>query len=57
MVELQNFGNFRIQERDARFDRNPKSGEKVGVPAKKFSFFKAGKELRELVATNILEFF
>jgi integration host factor subunit beta len=29
--------------------RNPKSGQKVDVPSKKVPFFKAGKELRELV--------
>ncbi|MEE8206191.1 MAG: HU family DNA-binding protein [Nitrospinaceae bacterium] len=29
--------------------RNPKSGDRVDVPAKRVPFFKAGKELRELV--------
>ncbi|NIQ01634.1 MAG: integration host factor subunit beta, partial [Nitrospinaceae bacterium] len=33
----------------ARIGRNPKSGAKVDVPAKRVPFFKAGKELRELV--------
>jgi hypothetical protein len=31
---------------------NPKSGEKVDVPAKKVPFFKTGKELRGIVANN-----
>ena len=48
-VELRGFGSFRIRERNPRLGRNPKSGEKVNVPAKKVPFFKAGKELRELV--------
>ncbi len=48
-VELRGFGSFRIRERNARLGRNPKSGTKVSVPAKKVPFFKAGKELRELV--------
>ena len=48
-VELRGFGSFRIRERNPRMGRNPKSGEKVSVPAKKVPFFKAGKELRELV--------
>ncbi|MFQ5445161.1 MAG: HU family DNA-binding protein, partial [Nitrospinales bacterium] len=30
----------------------PKSGDKVNVPAKKVPFFKAGKELRDLVDSN-----
>ncbi len=48
-VELRGFGSFRIRQRNARVGRNPKSGQKVDVPSKKVPFFKAGKELRELV--------
>ena len=48
-VELRGFGSFRIRQRNARVGRNPKSGQKVEVPSKKVPFFKAGKELRELV--------
>ena len=48
-VELRGFGSFRIRERNSRVGRNPKSGEKVDVPAKKVPFFKAGKELRAIV--------
>ena len=54
-VELRGFGSFRIRERNARIGRNPKSGEQVEVPAKKVPFFKAGKELRELVDEKDLE--
>ena len=48
-VELRGFGSFRVRERNARIGRNPKSGERVEVPAKKAPFFKAGQELREMV--------
>ncbi len=48
-VELRGFGSFRIRDRNARVGRNPKSGAKVEVPAKRVPFFKAGKELRDLV--------
>ena len=51
-VGLRGFGSFRIRERNPRTGRNPKSGVKVEVPAKKVPFFKAGKELRELVDKN-----
>ena len=51
-VELRGFGSFRIRERNARVGRNPKSGAQVDVPAKRVPFFKAGKELRELVDKN-----
>ena len=54
-VELRGFGSFRIRERNARMGRNPKSGEKVEVPAKKIPFFKAGKELREMVDVSGVE--
>ena len=54
-VELRGFGSFRIRERNSRVGRNPKSGEKVEVPAKKVPFFKAGKELREIVDEKGLE--
>jgi len=54
-VEIRGFGSFRIRQRNARIGRNPKSGAKVDVPAKKVPFFKAGKELREIVDGNGLE--
>ena len=52
-VELRGFGSFRIRQRNARIGRNPKSGQKVEVPSKKVPFFKAGKELRQLVDNNL----
>ena len=51
-VELRGFGSFRVRARNARIGRNPKSGAQVDVPAKRVPFFKAGKELRELVDRN-----
>jgi integration host factor subunit beta len=48
-VEIRGFGSFRIRERNARTARNPKSGEKVDVPAKNIPFFTAGKDFRTMV--------
>ena len=48
-IELRGFGSFRLRERKARIGRNPKTGETVDVPAKKVPYFKAGKELKELI--------
>jgi integration host factor subunit beta len=48
-VELRGFGSFRLRERSPRQGRNPKTGEKVQVPAKKVPYFKPGKELKELI--------
>jgi integration host factor subunit beta len=48
-IELRGFGSFRIRQRDSRMGRNPKTGDKVDVPAKRIPYFKPGKELRELL--------
>ena len=52
-VEIRGFGSFRIRHRRAKEGRNPKTGETVSVPPKKVPFFKAGKEMRELVDGKI----
>ena len=48
-IEIRGFGSFRTRQRKARMGRNPKTGEKVEVPAKKIPFFKPSKELKDLV--------
>ena len=48
-VEIRGFGNFTMRHYDAYVGRNPKTGEKVHVPAKRMPFFKVGKDLRERV--------
>ncbi len=48
-IEIRGFGSFALNYRPPRVGRNPKSGEKVQVPAKYVPHFKAGKELRERV--------
>ena len=48
-IEIRGFGSFALNYRPPRLCRNPKSGEKVDVPAKWVPHFKAGKELRERV--------
>ncbi len=48
-VELRGFGSFRLRDRAPRQGRNPKTGEKVFVPAKKVPYFKPGKHLKELI--------
>ncbi|HWT54280.1 MAG TPA: integration host factor subunit beta [Rhodocyclaceae bacterium] len=51
-IEIRGFGSFALNYRPPRVGRNPKSGEKVNVPAKYVPHFKAGKELRERVDLN-----
>ena len=48
-IEIRGFGSFALNYRPPRIGRNPKSGDKVQVPAKYVPHFKAGKELRERV--------
>jgi integration host factor subunit beta len=48
-VELRGFGAFSVRERAARQARNPRTGEKVSVGAKRVPFFKMGKELKERI--------
>ena len=46
-VELRGFGSFGIKKREPRLARNPKTGSTVAVSAKKISFFKMGKGMKE----------
>jgi DNA-binding protein HU-beta len=46
-VKLVGFGTFRVTKYSARIGRNPKTGEILKLPAKRFPRFKAGKTLKE----------
>lgn len=48
-IELRNFGVFEVKRRAPRKARNPKTGDKVDVPAKYVVSFKPGKEMEERV--------
>ena len=51
-LEVRGFGSFRVRQRNARVGRNPKTGEKVEVPAKRVPYFKPSKELKDVVNTS-----
>ena len=51
-VRLVGFGNFSVNQRAASEGRNPRTGEKIQIPASKQPKFKAGKGLKEAVNTN-----
>jgi integration host factor subunit beta len=51
-IEIRGFGSFRTRERRGRIGRNPKTGAKVEVPAKKIPFFKPSKELKDFVNSS-----
>jgi DNA-binding protein HU-beta len=46
-VRLVGFGTFGVADRKASEGRNPRTGEKINIPASKQPKFKAGKELRD----------
>jgi integration host factor subunit beta len=48
-VEIRGFGSFRIRQRDPRIGRNPKTGQRVEVPAKRISYFNPSRDLRDLI--------
>ncbi len=49
-VEIRGFGTFRTRTRNARTGRNPRSGDRVEVPAKTVPYFKPSKQLLEAVS-------
>src|SRR2546423_8492933 len=48
-IEVRGFGSFRTRQRRPRVGRNPKTGARVEVPAKKIPYFKPSKELKDVV--------
>ena len=48
-VALTPFGSFVVRHRKAREGRNPKTGEKIKIAARKVPAFVAGKALKDAV--------
>jgi DNA-binding protein HU-beta len=48
-VQLIGFGTFEVRDRKEKESKNPRTGEKIIVPAKKAPAFKAGKALKDAV--------
>jgi integration host factor subunit beta len=48
-LEFRDFGVFEVKERAARLAQNPKTMQKVEVPAKRAVKFKVGRLMRESV--------
>ena len=48
-VALVGFGTFDVKERAARTGLNPRTKEKIEIPASKAPAFKAGKALKDAV--------
>ena len=48
-IEIRGFGSFSVREYGGYTGRNPKTGAKTKVGAKRLPFFKVGKELKARV--------
>jgi len=48
-LEFREFGVFEVRERAARIAQNPRTLDKVQVPAKRVVKFKVGRRMRQLV--------
>jgi DNA-binding protein HU-beta len=49
-VQLTGFGTFSTSKRKKRMGVNPKTGDKITIPARKVPKFTAGKALRDTIA-------
>jgi DNA-binding protein HU-beta len=49
-IQLIGFGSFEVAKRAERKGVNPRSGDEILIPAKNVVKFKAGKDLKEMVA-------
>jgi DNA-binding protein HU-beta len=48
-VQISGLGSFDVKERAERTGRNPKTKEKITIPAAKYPTFSASKALKESV--------
>jgi nucleoid DNA-binding protein len=48
-VVITGFGTFSVRNRVARVGRNPKTGEKITIPARKACGFTPGKTLKKMI--------
>ncbi|MBK9189083.1 MAG: integration host factor subunit beta [Phycisphaerales bacterium] len=54
-IEFRDFGVFEVKERAARVAQNPKTLERVHVPAKRTVKFKVGRLMREEIELGALK--
>ncbi|HSA32770.1 MAG TPA: HU family DNA-binding protein [bacterium] len=48
-IAIRDFGHFTVRRIRACTSRNPKTGERITVPERRFPFFKAGKDLLQRI--------
>ncbi|MGZ3238597.1 MAG: integration host factor subunit beta [Burkholderiaceae bacterium] len=53
-IEIRCFGTFSMNHRPPRIGRNPRTGEKVAIPATHVPHFKSSKELLQRINLQVL---
>lgn len=48
-IQLAGLGSFTVKRREARDGRNPRTGEKITIPAKNVVTFSPAKKLKEAI--------
>lgn len=48
-VDLHNFGTFELRTRKARKGRNPRTGEAIDIPEKKYAGFRMFKRFKDIL--------
>lgn len=48
-IEIRGFGSFGVKRYDSYMGRNPKTGEKVPVPARKLPYFRMSRLLLKYI--------
>ncbi|MDR1678046.1 MAG: integration host factor subunit beta [Deltaproteobacteria bacterium] len=51
-TEIRGLGSFRVKDYPGYTGRNPKTGTAIEVPPKRLPFFRVGRELRAVVASE-----
>lgn len=51
-LQLVGFGTFEVRKREPRKARNPQTNEEIIIPASNAPVFKAGKALKDIVASK-----
>jgi len=52
-VKLSGFGNFDLRDKEKRPGRNPKTGKKVPISARRVVTFRAGQKLRARIESYV----
>ena len=52
-IEIRGFGSFNIRQKNVRLARNPRTGDKVTVEAKKVPSFKISREFKLAVSESL----